>query len=348
MKNIVSILFYLTLLTIVSCTNKEQSLKTNQSLRIIEANYPEILFPAALNQLEQAHIITQIHNGLMAWDIENDKPVGQLVNRWVENNNHDKITFHLHSNIFFHNDPCFADEKGRQLVSSDVKFSLEYTFWHKAVNNKGIGLLKDIKGGKEYFESCDNKTFYPGKLPGIKVIDSLTVEISLNEPNPNFIKSLVAADMVILPPEGIKKYGNDCTVGCGPFIIEKMDKTNRTIELVKNPNYFKKDSDGKQLPYLDKVLFIYEATPAKTLRLIRDQKADLILSIEQDHIKPFVEDNIELFEKKFPDLILQQANGLEETSIYFIKRGVVKNLKYSSLNILYLENVKMESSKTMD
>jgi oligopeptide transport system substrate-binding protein len=341
MKIIVNVLIAVTVLSIVSCNNNELNTKIEQSIRIIEPNYPETLFPAGLDQLEQAHIITQIHSGLLMWDHEKGKPVCQLVERWVENNNHDKITFHLRNNAYFHNNPCFQNGIGRQVTSSDVKYSLEYNFWHKAVNNRGVGLLKEIIGGEDYLEGCDNKIFEPGNLEGIKIIDSLTFEIVLTESNPNFLESLVTADMAILPPEGIIKYGDECTVGCGPFIMEKADKENRVIELIKNPNYYKKDEQGNQMPYLSKVYFIFEATPAKTLRMIRDQKADIILSIEQKHIKPFVENNIDLFEKKFPDLILSQAKGLEESNVYMIKRGNIKDLTYSSLNILYLEKVKL-------
>lgn len=345
MKLPIYLLFSITVLILSSCNNTPTKNSNDQNLTIVESNFPATLFPASINQIEQSHIISQIHDGLMSWDNDKEAPVGRLVKRWVENNNQDKITFHLHDSIYFHDNPCFTDGKGRLLISADVKFSLEYTFWHKAVNKKGLGLLKDIIGGVEYYQTCDNKTFTPGGLSGIEVIDSLTFSISLNKANPSFLKSLITSDLVILPPEGIKKYGDQCTVGCGPFVLTKTDIQNKIYELTKNPKYYLTDEEGNQLPFLDKVTFVFEANPAKSLRMLRDQKADLLLSMEQKHIKAFVEDNIELFEKKFPDLVLEQAEGLENTSIYLIRRGTVKGLKYSSMNILNLDQVKIEAKK---
>jgi oligopeptide transport system substrate-binding protein len=344
MKKNIFLFLYLTMLLLSGCNNTPEINTQSQTLTIVAPIFPENIFPASTNHIEQSHIISQIHDGLLAWDIEKEAPVGRLVKRWVENNNHDEITFHLHDQIFFHDDPCFANNEERVLKSDDVKYSLEYTFWHKAVNNKGIGLLKYILGGKEYYQSCDNMAFVPNKLSGIKIIDSLTFKITLKEPNPSFIKSLIASDLVILPIEGIKKYGDECTIGCGPFLLTKKDIQNKTYELHKNPKYYLTNKDGKKLPYLDKVIFLFEATPAKSLRMMRDQKADLLLSMEQKHIKAFVEDNIELFEKKYPDLVLEQAKGLENTSVYLIRRGSVKELNYSSMNILDLSTVNIESN----
>jgi peptide/nickel transport system substrate-binding protein len=346
MKRNINLLLTLTFIFFLSCNKSEIKSELNQSITIVEPNYPESLFPAAVQQVEQAHIITQIHDGLLAWNIENEKPVGRLVDRWVMNNNKDKITFHLHPDIYFHQDPCFKHDKERLLTSSDVKYSIEYTFWYKAKHSKGMGLLKYIIGGEEFFNSCNKELFEPGKLEGINIIDSLSFDIHLIEPNESFLKSLIANDMAILPPEGLQKYGENCTVGCGPFVLKNNDKQNKVIELARNENYYLKDNQSHNLPYLDKITFLYEAVPAKSLRMLRDQKADLLLSMDQKHIKAFVEDNIELFEKKFPDLVLLQAKGLEESSVYYIKRGNIKNFKYSSLNILYLENVRLKNKKS--
>lgn len=345
MKRNINLLLTLTLIFFLSCNKSEIKTELNQSIVIVEPNYPESLFPAAVQQAEQAHIITQIHDGLLGWDIENEKPIGHLVERWVMNNNQDKITFHLHPDIYFHQDPCFKNDKERLLTSSDVKYSIEYTFWYKAKHNKGMGLLKYIIGGEEFFNSC-KEVFEPGNLEGIKIIDSLSFDIHLIEPNESFLKSLIAADMVILPPEGLQKYAENCTVGCGPFIIKNNDKQNKIIELAKNKNYYLADNQNNKLPYLDKITFLYEAVPAKSLRMLRDQQADLLLSMEQKHIKAFLEDNIELFEKKYPDLVLLQAKGLEESSVYYIKRGSIQNFRYSSQNILYLKNVKLGNKKS--
>ncbi len=310
-------------------------------LRFIESNYPDNIFPATINSLEEAHLITQLHDGLIGINPVTNKQEGRLAKRWVVNNNHDKIIFHLHENVFFHEDDCFENEQSRRLNAADVKYSLEYAFWYKANNNQSIGLLKDIKGGADFFSTCKNKEFEPGQLDGIKVKDSLTVEIYLNKSNPAFIYSLISPDLVILPPEGLKKYGNQCTVGCGPFVLEHFDPSTDSAVMNKNDTYYRKDKNDNQLPYIDKVTAIFEATPAKSLRLIRDQKADFLLTMRQKHVSEFVEENINLFEGEDPELVLEQPKDMESTKIFMVRRSNVKNLYYGGMNFLYLDRVKI-------
>ena len=45
-------------------------------------------------------------------------------------------------------------------------------------------------------------------------------------------------------------------VGTGPFVLESISAEDRAI-LKKNPDYWGKDAQGNQLPYLDEVDFIY-------------------------------------------------------------------------------------------
>ena len=45
-------------------------------------------------------------------------------------------------------------------------------------------------------------------------------------------------------------------VGTGPFVLESISAEDRAI-LKKNPNYWGKDADGNQLPYLDEIDFVY-------------------------------------------------------------------------------------------
>ncbi|ALO15827.1 antimicrobial peptide ABC transporter periplasmic binding protein SapA [Salinivirga cyanobacteriivorans] len=318
----------------------EHQVKSNH-LKFLESNYPGDIFPATINSLEESHLVTQIHDGLIGINPATNKQEGRLAKRWVVNNNHDKIIFHLHDNVYFHDDDCFESKEERLLSASDVKYSLEYTFWHKANSAQGIGLLKDIKGGSEYYDQCRDMEFEPGQLEGIKVKDSLTLIIYLNKSNPAFIYSMVSPDMAILPPEGLRKYGNECTIGCGPFVLDHFNPSTDSVAMFRNALYYKTDKNGKQLPYIDKLTAIFEATPAKSLRLIRDGKADFLLIMKQKYVSEFVEKNIDLFEGNDPELVLEQPKDMESTKIFMLRRSNVKNLHYSGMNFLYLDRVKI-------
>jgi ABC-type transport system substrate-binding protein len=60
---------------------------------------------------------------------------------------------------------------------------------------------------------------------------------------------------------------NQCNTagkGTGPFMFQKL--TANEVVLVRNPNYWRKDKDGVQLPYLDKITFKYVNQPAQRVR----------------------------------------------------------------------------------
>lgn len=52
--------------------------------------------------------------------------------------------------------------------------------------------------------------------------------------------------------------------GTGPFMFQKL--TANEVVVVRNPNYWRKDKDGVQLPYLDKITFKYVNQPAQRVR----------------------------------------------------------------------------------
>jgi peptide/nickel transport system substrate-binding protein len=60
------------------------------------------------------------------------------------------------------------------------------------------------------------------------------------------------------------KDPNKQAVGTGPFTLESQSLEDRSV-LKKNPNYWAKDEQGNQLPYLDEIDFIY--SPEKSAQI---------------------------------------------------------------------------------
>lgn len=342
------ILYSLVLITMFACTQESANLKKN-NLILIENNKPTDLFPASIKTTEQSHIVTQIHDGLLALNptTENIQPL--LAKRWFINSNSDRFTFILHDSIFFHNDSCFEHGKGRQVRAYDVKQSLEYTLWHKYYHGNSTGLLQQIKGAREFIENCDSAAYeWNNSLEGITVTDSLQLEIHIDEANPSFLYGLVGADMVILPREAIEKYNNRCMVGCGPFIMNHFGNEKDSVVVTKNPFYYRKDQAGSRLPHLDRVTFTFEARPSVSLQMLREEQAHVLLHIEKQLLPDFMDQNIELFKERNPRLILEQSKGMENTNIYMIKNIRVKNLVYNRMNFLYLDRVFLLENKSID
>jgi peptide/nickel transport system substrate-binding protein len=96
------------------------------------------------------------------------------------------------------------------------------------------------------------------KLVGVAAIDELTVEYTLSETNSAFPAVLAGGGLgMVFQPEAAAadsaKFSLE-PIGTGAFTIQTRDIDNETV-IVKNPNYWRTDKDGNELPYLDSVTF---------------------------------------------------------------------------------------------
>jgi ABC-type transport system substrate-binding protein len=132
-------------------------------------------------------------------------------------------------------------------------------------------------------------------------------------------------------------------VGCGPFELNYYNPEGDSIVLTKNDKYYRTDQAGTPLPHTDRVTFYYEPVPAKSLKMIRNGVVKFMPAISKKHVSKFVEDNIDLFEDPNPVLSLEQAYGLEESEVFMIRHTSLRNLRYSSMNMLYLDRVYVQN-----
>lgn len=93
----------------------------------------------------------------------------------------------------------------------------------------------------------------------VEVVDPLTVKFNLSAPFAPLLANLVDRAGMMVSPTAVKKLGDEFVrnpqgAGTGPFKFVEWKKDDRIV-LEKNPNYWRKDDTGRQLPYLDKVTF---------------------------------------------------------------------------------------------
>jgi len=140
--------------------------------------------------------------------------------------------------------------------------SLPAIAWQGAFEAPGMANLKKIGAAMAAGTS-------PAKIPevgilmkavakGIVKLDAYTVQFNLANPRPNFMYNLWTAGRVrMMSTKSLisKACGTTEAVGTGPFMIKAKGIDQFTTELVKNPNYWRKDKAGKQLPYADTLTF---------------------------------------------------------------------------------------------
>jgi len=91
----------------------------------------------------------------------------------------------------------------------------------------------------------------------IDIVDDQTLKVTLKAPSAAFLNDIVLWGCGITPQKVIGKIGAEefasHPVGSGPFMVAEWTKGERVV-LKRNPYYWGKDSDGRQLPYLDEVV----------------------------------------------------------------------------------------------
>lgn len=166
----------------------------------------------------------------------------KLAESWTPNETIDVWTFKLRQGVTFNDGTPFEAE--------DVVTSIERVL--DPAN--GSGALSQLNG-----------VLSPG---GVRAVDQYTVEFTLDKPYADFPYMVSSGNYntAILS----RNYKGDILknpVGTGPFMLKDYVTKQKAV-FVKNPNYWRKDDQGRQLPYLDGMEYIMvEDNSAQNLQL---------------------------------------------------------------------------------
>jgi peptide/nickel transport system substrate-binding protein len=139
------------------------------------------------------------------------------------------------------------------------------------------------------------------KLTGVTAVDDLTVEYTLSEPNASFAAALSGAPLG-MPFDPVAATADPvgystAPIGTGPFVIKSRDIDNETV-VERNPDYWRVDDFGNQLPYLDSISFRPIPDEGTRLDALSSGTITAMQTLRQGTIRDArdVGDSIELFE----------------------------------------------------
>ncbi|HWB64259.1 MAG TPA: ABC transporter substrate-binding protein [Chitinophagales bacterium] len=248
--------------------------KYGGAFRYNETEYLKSLYPLNITEVVGHHIISQIYEGLTTFNPADLTIDPCLAQSWTVSPDGKTYTFKIRPGVFFQDDPCFKDSKGRLVTAHDFVYCLNLLCTPDPKNN-GFSFFRDIvKGATQHYEDIKNGK-QVGEVEGVKAPDDSTLQIELEKPCPSFLERLALPFTAVFPKEAIDYYKSNIsyhTVGTGPFMLKALKQDEAAI-LVRNNNYWGKDEYGNQLPYLDaiKVSFIKED---KT-EMLEFQKGDM-------------------------------------------------------------------------
>jgi len=280
-----------------------------------ETEYFRSLYPLNVTEVTSNRITNQIYEGLVQFDQKDLTIKPCLAERWDITEDGTLYTFHLRKGVKFHDDPCFSDGKGREVTAKDFKYNLDKLCAFD-VNNKGYDFYKDhIEGAEAYYKNSIGGNAPAAGCSGIRLVDDYTIQIKLKKPFAGILNKLALPFAYLFPKEAFDTYGVEMrakTVGTGPFITKAI-KENDALILVKNKEYWGKDSNGNQLPYLDGIRWSFLGDQKSELLEFKNGNLDMMYRLPLEMVEDIIDTKGNLKEG-YKQYIFQEEPAL---SVYY-------------------------------
>ncbi|RYY63012.1 MAG: ABC transporter substrate-binding protein [Chitinophagaceae bacterium] len=248
---------------LVSCGNGREK-TNNQVFHYNEITGIASLDPAFAKNQSVMWPVHQLYNTLVQVD-DSLHLVPSLAVWWEISDDRLHYTFHLRNDVYFHDDACFHDGKGRKMVAADVVYSLS-RIQDARVASPGAWIFNDKVSAEDPFVAVDDST----------------VRVSLASPYNPILGILSMQYCSVVAREAVEKYGADFRrhpVGTGPFRLVAWEE-GQSMVMGKNENYFETDSAGNHLPYLAGIQVSFFDSKATEFLLFRQGKLEFINDIE--------------------------------------------------------------------
>jgi peptide/nickel transport system substrate-binding protein/oligopeptide transport system substrate-binding protein len=211
------------------------------TLRAVFGSDPPTLDPAEATDTTSSSVVRQVFDGLLELT-EQLRVAGALAERWSVSADRRVYTFHLRRGVRFHS--------GRELRASDVKYSFE-----RAARGKRPWVFEKIRGARDFIRG------QAAEIAGVRVVDPLTVEITLDRPFPPFLYLMAYDAAAIVDREEAEKRGATFAshpVGTGAFRFVSWRRDDQLV-LEAFRHHF------RGAPWLDRIVF--RVIPAELTRL---------------------------------------------------------------------------------
>ncbi len=244
---------------------------------------PKTLNPALAQETTSTAVIGDLFSGLTRLDLKTMEVKPDLALRWEVSEDGRVWTFYLRRDVRW--------SDGTPFTADDVVFTFNEIYYNDSIPTPTRDILT-VKGKKIKVEK----------------IDRYTVRFILPEPFAPFLNALSAE---ILPKHKLERFVREGTfntawnvntdpseiVGTGPWVIKEYVKGQRVVYL-RNPYYYRKDEEGRRLPYLKRKVGVIVSDPDTALLKFSNGEVDYLGLRPQDlqHIAKLEGKEVEVYD----------------------------------------------------
>ena len=266
MKN--TIFIFISILLFSACRNTQTDTSDLAIFHYNEVSSVTSLDPAFARNQSNIWAVNQVFSPLVQLD-DSLKVQPCIAKSWMTSDDGLTYTFTIRDDVFFHDNDCFTNKKGRRVVAEDVRYSFNRII-DAEVGSTGSWLLNGKIDTIQPFAAPNDSTFV----------------LKLSQPFRPMLGICGMQYFSIVPKEAVDFYGANFRanpVGTGAFQFRKWIE-NQALILTKNPNYFEKDKNGERLPYLDgiRVNFVNDRNTAYLN--FRIKQLDFLSGLESSYV----------------------------------------------------------------
>lgn len=277
----------------------------NYRINMVRGN-PNGLDPVIINSKLADDIAQQIYDRLITFD-SNLNTVPELAHRWEISDDGKLYTFFLRNDVYFHDNPCFSNGKGRKLIASDIVYSLTRACDPQSKTVAFWAFKGKVKGADEYYAARLEKSNKVTNISGIQAPNDTTLTIELLRAYHPFLLTLVNGFGCVVPHEAVEYYKDNFfrnPVGSGPFMFTEW-KDDQHLTLRRNPQYWQKDTQGNRLPFLDNI----------TVTFIKDDKVQ-----HNEFMKGGLEESFTIPTEFFPTVFNEKKEVIPPYTAYNVQQ----------------------------
>jgi ABC-type transport system substrate-binding protein len=188
---------------------------------------PITMDPAQAMDATSASYVVEVFSGLVTLD-RDLKIIPDLAERWDVSSDGTVYTFHIRQNALFFD--------GRPVTAEDFKYSIERTAQLGAagVSTTADAYLGDIVGARDMVRGRANS------ISGIRVIDSSTLQITIDAPKPYFLAKLTYPTAFVVDKQQVEANPRNWVRkpnATGPYQILRWDINERILLEANNRFY---------------------------------------------------------------------------------------------------------------